>query len=170
MFAVTQVYKNIQLPISWQGDSLRTSLKSSENFLIYDNSPFDKPFRNDRCSKLSTYLRPFPLYWFGRWTAKKQRFVLRREFWIHEQLFFFFAMWLQFAVTLIQEIMKLSHSFTFPDGTIHEFPNSRLSGEQTTLKLKHATYFMHESYPFNNSVGKVRAVKDWVEFEYLEHV
>ena len=68
--------------------------------------------------------------------------------------------------------MKLSHSFTFPDGTIHELeqPNSRLSGEQMALKPKHATYFMHESYPFNNSVGKVRAVKDWAEFAYLEHV
>ena len=29
---------------------------------------------------------------------------------------------------------------------------------------------MHESYSFNNSVGKVRAVKDWAEFTYLEHV
>ena len=67
---------------------------------------------------LKSYLRSSPNDLFLRCMAEKYRFIVRWKFGIFEQAFFLFALWLEFAVTLVLEIMQLYHSSNRCDFTL----------------------------------------------------
>lgn len=74
-----------------------------------------------KLQRVQAYLRSFPLHCLRRFSAEKQRFGFRREFWVYKQSFFFLTLFLELVVALVLKVMKLNHRLQWREATPEKF-------------------------------------------------